>query len=271
MNRQAAVAGMFYPATRDEIEEQIKSFGIESFERSPVMGAVAPHAGYQYSGPVAASVYARMEPSATVLLIGPNHGRGSGASAPAVSICAEGAWDTPMGPCQIDNALAEDILNGSSLIESAEWAHEDEHSLEVQIPFLQLARPDLKIVPIIIGRLSDTHLPQLASDIQRVLNSTDYEVTVVASTDFSHYVTQETAKYLDTIAIEKILEMDSLGLVDVVRKNNISMCGVQPTSVVLDICKAQGATSAELVKYRTSGDITGDHSSVVGYGGLLIR
>ncbi|HJM83304.1 MAG TPA: AmmeMemoRadiSam system protein B [Nitrospinota bacterium] len=271
MNRRSAVAGLFYPSTREEIEAQLNTFEIEPMQRSRYMGAVVPHAGYRYSGSVAASVYAKMEPTETIILIGPNHGLGNQSLEPAISIYSTGAWDTPIGPCEIDELLASSLLDASSLVQPADWAHENEHSLEVQIPFLQLIRPGLKIVPIIIGRMPDSDINKLATDICGALADFGKTLTFVASTDFSHYVSQEKAKILDFMTMKKIIEMDSSGLIDVVRKNNINMCGVQATAVVMDICKARGATSAELVSYQTSGDTTGDLESVVGYGGLLIN
>jgi len=270
MIRRAAVAGRFYPESKESIESQIESFDFDDTEPVEAFGVVAPHAGYQYSGPVAAKVYARLKIKGSVILMGPNHGSGSGYDAPPVAIMSEGSWELPSGEVLIDEELSRILVEEGPFITEAGWAHETEHSLEVQIPFLQRFAGTVSIAPIIMARLAHDQVKRLADTIFRAVEKYGKPVTFVASTDFSHYVPHKTARTLDHMAIEKIEALDGRGLLDVVSKNQISMCGVQPTAVVIEVCKRLGARKAELVSYQTSGDITGDFSSVVGYGGLLI-
>ncbi|VAX20337.1 Candidate phosphomevalonate decarboxylase; COG1355, Predicted dioxygenase [hydrothermal vent metagenome] len=276
MIRKATVAGRFYPGSKESIISQIESFDFDDKEPVEAFGVVAPHAGYQYSGPVAAKVYARLKIRGSVILIGPNHGSGRGSDAPPVAIMSEGSWELPTGEVCIDGELAKILMEEAPVITEAGWAHEAEHSLEVQIPFLQRFAgdvsnaPPIMIDPIIMARLARDQVIELADGIFRAVEKYGKPVTFVASTDFSHYVPHKTAHELDHMAIKKIEALDGPGLLDVVSKNQISMCGVQPTAVVIEVCKRLGAKKAELVSYQTSGDITGDFSSVVGYGGLLI-
>lgn len=270
MIRRAAVAGRFYPDTKESVNSQIESFEYDDAAPIEAFGVVAPHAGYQYSGPVAAQVYARLKVRGTVILIGPNHGSGRGYDAPPVAIMSEGAWELPAGDVSIDQKLATILIEEAPAITEAGWAHEAEHSLEVQVPFLQRFAGDISIVPIIMARLAGDQVIELAGQICKAVEKYGEPVTFVASTDFSHYVPHKTAHELDHMAIKKIEALDGPGLLEVVSKNQISMCGVQPTAVVIEVCKRLGAKKAELVSYQTSGDITGDFSSVVGYGGLLI-
>jgi hypothetical protein len=270
MIRKAAVAGRFYPDSKESINAQIESFEYDDAEPVGAFGVVAPHAGYQYSGPVAAKVYARLKVSGSVILIGPNHGSGGGYDAPPVAIMSEGSWELPTGEISIDEKLAKIIVEEAPGVTEAGFAHEAEHSLEVQVPFLQRFAGEISIAPIIMGRLPQDQVLTLADGIYNAVIKYGEPVTFVASTDFSHYVPQKTANELDHMAIKKIEALDGPGLLDIVSKNQISMCGVQPTAVVIEVCKRLGAKKAELISYQTSGDITGDFSSVVGYGGLLI-
>lgn len=270
MIRRAAVAGRFYPDSKESILAQIESFEYDDTEPVEAFGVVAPHAGYQYSGPVAAKVYARLKVKGTVILIGPNHGSGRGCDAPPVAIMSEGSWELPAGEAAIDEKLARILMEEAPVITEAGWAHEAEHSLEVQVPFLQRFAGDISIAPIIMARLHHDQVLELAGGIYKAVEKYGEPVTLIASTDFSHYVPHKTAHELDHMAIRKIEALDGPGLLDVVSKNQISMCGVQPTAVVIEVCKQLGAKKAELVSYQTSGDVTGDFSSVVGYGGLLI-
>lgn len=271
MIRKAAVAGYFYPGSLGAIEAQINGFITENAQPVAAMGAVVPHAGYRYSGPVAAQVYQRLRVADSVILAGPNHGAGrSLMPPPGAAIMSEGIWELPGGGVFVDEELAESLTNETDILEDAPWSHEPEHSLEVQIPFLQHFNEGFKIVPIIIWNLSDGTIMELASAISRGITKFGRPVTMIASTDFSHYIPHERAKKLDAMAIEKIKAMDGLGLLKVVRDNQITMCGYQPTALVIETLKLLGATRAVLVDYKTSGDASGDYTSVVGYGGLII-
>ncbi|VAX21042.1 Candidate phosphomevalonate decarboxylase; COG1355, Predicted dioxygenase [hydrothermal vent metagenome] len=268
MIRKATVAGAFYPDTKEAINAQIDSFDTRAGEPEPVMGLVVPHAGYTYSGEVAAKVYAGAKVASSVVMIGPNH-RG-GAGAPSLAIMSEGAWETPAGTVLVNDALASHIMAETPLLEDAPQEHELEHSLEVQVPFLLRLQDKVKIVPIIISHIPDDFIETVADGIYMGIKKFGDGVTLLASTDFSHYVSQNVAERLDGEAIDRILNLDSRGLLDIVREKRISMCGVAPVALVIEVCKAMGAVKAELVDYKTSGDITGDYSSVVGYGGFLI-
>jgi hypothetical protein len=271
MIRKAAVAGYFYPASLSAIESQIAGFITENAQPVWAMGAVVPHAGYRYSGSVAAKVFQRLKVADAVILAGPNHGAGRSLTPPpGAAIMSEGIWELPGGGVPVDDELAASLTSETGILEEAAWSHEPEHSLEVQIPFLQHFNKSFKIVPMIIWNLSDGKIMELASAISRGITKFGKPVTMIASTDFSHYIPHETAKKLDAMAIEKIKAMDGPGLLKVVREKEITMCGYQPTALVIETLKLLGATKAELVDYKTSGDTSGDYSSVVGYGGLII-
>ncbi len=271
MLRKAAVAGYFYPGSLGVIESQIEEFLSEVAQPVPAMGAVVPHAGYKYSGPVAAKVYQRLKVAESVILAGPNHGAGRNLMPPpSAAIMSEGVWELPGGDVLVDDELARALMDETDILEDAPWTHEAEHSIEVQIPFLQYFNKSFKIVPIIIWNLSDETIMKLASALSRGIIKSGKSVTMIASTDFSHYIPHEKAKKLDATAIEKIKAMDGLGLLKVVRDKKITMCGYQPTALVIETLKILGATKAELVDYKTSGDTSGDYTSVVGYGGLII-
>jgi hypothetical protein len=271
MLRKAAVAGYFYPGSQHAIESQIEEFITGAAQPVPAMGAVVPHAGYRYSGPVAVKVYQRLKVAGSVILAGPNHGAGRGIKpTPSAAIMSEGAWELPGGNVLIDDELAKSLMDETDILEDAPWAHEAEHSLEAQIPFLQYFNKSFKIVPIIVWNLSGATILELASAISRGINKSGKPVTMIASTDFSHYIPRETAQRLDAMAIEKIKAMDGLGLLKVVRDKGITMCGYQATALVIETLKLLGATKAELLDYKTSGDTSGDYTSVVGYGGLII-
>lgn len=271
MIRKAAVAGYFYPGSLDAIEALIAGFITENTLPAHAMGAVVPHAGYRYSGPVAVKVYQRLKVADSVILAGPNHGAGrSLMPPPGAAIMSEGIWEMPGGGVSVDDELAGSLTRETDILEESAWSHEPEHSLEVQIPFLQYFNKSFKIVPMIIWNLSDGKIMELASAISRGITKSGKPVTMIASTDFSHYIPHETAKRLDAMAIEKIKAMDGLGLLKVVRDKKITMCGYQPTALVIETLKLLGATKAELVDYKTSGDTSGDYTSVVGYGGLII-
>jgi len=271
MIRQAAVAGKFYPRSKGAIEDIINGFAGAKPESGKVFGLVAPHAGYIYSGMVAAKVYASARVEGSLILIGPNHGMGRGYAAPPVSAMTKGKWDLPTGEMEIDERLALRLMEFAPMIADAAWAHESEHSLEVQLPFIQHFMGGLRFVPIIISHIPDEEVMALAEGIEKGIRVHGAPVTLGASTDFSHYIPADTAKRLDRFAIERIEALDAPGLLETVREHRITMCGAQATAVVIEVCRKLGATRARLVEYRTSGDVTGDNSSVVGYGGFVIE
>ena len=272
MIRKAAVAGLFYPDSKEGIDAQIGRLNAQVPE-NPVdaFGVVVPHAGYRYSGSVAAKVFASIKMAKTVIILGPNH-RGEGASGlpPKVAIVTKGEWEIPGGIATIDEKLASLILEESDVVEEDSVAHDGEHSLEVQIPLIRHYHGDVDIVPLILSGLTADEVIKLSSDIYRAIKRYGKKSTLVASTDFSHYVPHETATIQDQKAINEILKLDGRGLLEIVKNERISMCGYNPVATVIETCKMLGATKAWLVEYATSGETSGDLSSVVGYGGLII-
>jgi len=267
MIRNPAVAGQFYPASPSRLKEMIQSMVDEKAEKVEAIGLVSPHAGYPYSGPVAGATVSRIKFKNTFIIMGPNH---TGIGKP-LSIMTEGTWKTPLGKVEIDSALSKQILATSSFLEEDNEAHQYEHSIEVQVPFLQYFRRDIKLVPIIFSHASNATYREIGIELARAIKALNREVVIIASSDMTHYEPQEQAKEKDTQAIEAILNLDEDELLRRINKLNISMCGYAPTVALIAAAKELEATSAELVKYQTSGDITGDYSSVVGYAGIIIE
>ena len=276
--RMPAVAGMFYPASREELREEIKrSFlhrigpgrlpRISKRERRPP-ALIAPHAGYTYSGPVAAHAYLQLEGRrvGTAVVLGPNH---YGIGTP-VSIYPEGEWITPLGGVEVDRDLAVELAKLSDIFSLDEVSHEREHSIEVQLPFLQYVLGEFKLLPICVLDQSLETSIRVGEALGEVLKSRD-DLLLVASTDMTHYEPQERAEEKDSKAIAEIRSLNADGLYGAIIENDISMCGYGPVAAVLHACKKAGASEAELLKYATSGDVTGDYGSVVGYAALKIE
>jgi AmmeMemoRadiSam system protein B len=264
--RHPAVAGRFYPRSRETLLAEIESYLASSEATVPALGCVAPHAGYVYSGHVAGAVYARLDIPPRCILMCPNH---TGVGHP-LSIMSEGAWETPLGPVSIDSALAETLREHFSLLSEDSAAHRSEHAAEVQLPFLQARRPHFHFVPIAIGTSEFEALEGLGEAIASVVEAQDERVLIIASSDMNHYESDKVTRVKDHKAIERILALDPRGLYDVVMNENISMCGYGPTVAMLTAARRLGATRAELVKYATSGDVSGDRSMVVGYAGVVV-
>lgn len=267
MVRQAAVAGTFYPGTRDRLAAQVGELLASPGSVSPATAVVVPHAGYIYSGPVAGAVYARVEIPATCVILGPNH-TGLG---PGVSVMTEGEWATPLGAVAIDAPLAAAILARSGVFARDHLAHQREHSIEVQLPFLQHRNPSVRIVPITLLRHEYAVCAEVGRALAEAVRDSGAPVLLVASTDMSHYISREAAAAKDRQALEAIQAMDPERLHRVVCRERISMCGFHPTTAVLVAAMALGAASAELVRYTDSGEASGDTRRVVAYAGLVIR
>lgn len=265
--RRPAVANQFYPGDPHRLHYEVGRLmgDIKGEERA--IGVVAPHAGYMYSGHVAGAVYARVHVPQRCIILGPNH-TGFGAD---VAVMADGVWDMPLGAVPICSEVASQILTHCPLAENDAEAHIYEHSLEVQVPFLQYRQKDLEIVPICLSRLSYEDCEALGLAIGKVISKQPGDVLIVASTDMTHYEPQEQAEEKDRLAIERIMALDPKGLYSTVLGHRITMCGYIPTVVTLVAALTLGATGAELVKYATSGDITGDYRQVVGYSGIVIK
>lgn len=264
--RNAVVAGQFYPGTPDALTSMIREMVDEEADRKKALGIVVPHAGYIYSGRVVGAVLSRIEFTDTFIIIGPSH-TGLGKT---FSIMAEGTWETPMGEVEIDTELAGAILGECEKLEDDRRAHNSEHSIEVQLPFLQYFKPDVKIVPIILGYAGIDSYKEVGRAVVGALKKTGREAVIMVSSDMNHYEPQHTTKDKDSQAIEAVLDLDEDELISRVREFNITMCGVAPAISMLTAVKELGASNGELVMYRTSGDTTGEVDSVVGYAGVII-
>ncbi len=266
MIRNPVVAGQFYPGEPDQLRSMIEGLVDKKAVKEEVIGLVSPHAGYIYSGPVAGATISRIKFKDTFLIMGPNH---TGGGKP-LSIMTEGAWRTPLGEIEIDTELGKQILAASSYLQEDDVAHQYEHSIEVQLPFLQYFKSDIKLVPIVLAYATGTIYKEIGKEIAKAIKELNKEVVIIASSDMTHYEPQDSARRKDTQAIEAMLDLNEDELLKRVQELDISMCGYAPAVSLISAAKELGATQAELVKYQTSGDITGDYSSVVSYAGVII-
>jgi len=268
--RHPAVAGRFYPGDREDLRAEAQAYLSQAkFNNQAAVqaiGCIAPHAGYVYSGHVAGAVFAQVEIPERCIVLCPNH-TGMGR---ALAILSEGAWETPLGEVPIDEELAGALKRQFPALQEDAAAHRAEHAIEVELPFLQLRQPKLKIVPIALGTGQFDVLEALGMALAEVIAAQSAPVLIVASSDMNHYESDAVTRVKDHRAIERILTLDPRGLFDVVTQQNISMCGFGPAVVMLTAARQLGATSAELVKYATSGDISGDRNAVVGYAGVVV-
>lgn len=262
--RYPVVADSFYPSNPAALKAEISSF-MRNKEKVNAVGCMSPHAGYIYSGRVAGSVYSRISPRDVYIIIGPNHtGLGK-----RFGLDLSQEWVTPLGKITVNSELANAILDISKLIDEDEECHESEHSIEVQLPFLQMLKDEFTFVPIIVGGGDIEEYALIGRAIAEAVRATKIDAMIIASTDMTHYESQESAKEKDMLAIKKILNFDTAGFLKEIRANDISMCGFAPTAITLSASKLLGAKKSELVKYETSGETSGDYSSVVGYAGAV--
>ena len=266
--RKSAVAGQFYPGTAQELKKEIESLVDKNAEKQDCLACLLPHAGYMYSGRVAAETVSHINIKEKVILLGPNH---TGYGTP-FSIMTEGTWLTPLGEVKIENGLAKNLLSCSRYLKDDALAHTYEHSLEVELPFLQYFKSDFQIVPIAFMTDDLQALKDVGKEIASVIGVPEIKksVMIVASSDMTHYEPQEEAIRKDNEAIKAILELDEDKLMERIRSLGISMCGYAPAIVMIAAAKALGAKSAKLIKYQTSADVTGDRDSVVGYAGIIL-
>ena len=280
--RTPAVAGRFYPGRAEELLREVRDFtstGKISIAtgRIAAIGCVAPHAGYIYSGGVAGAVYSRLKIPECCVIMCPNH---TGKGRP-LAIMANTTWQTPLGEVAADADMGARLLRRFPALQEDSAAHRAEHAIEVQLPFLQAQQPALNIAPIAIGTSDFDVLRGLGEALADVIadrheedrheEDQDEKVLIIASSDMNHYESDEITRVKDHRAIERVLAMDARGLWEVVMNEDISMCGFGPTIVMLTAAKILGATSATLVKYATSGDVSGDYGSVVGYAGIIVE
>lgn len=278
--RYPSQAGAFYAGSAESLRKQIESCFTHRFgpgktskvvENGPreIVGLVCPHAGYMYSGPVAANSYYKLALDGnldTVVVLGPNHqGVGSG-----LATVDEGVWRTPLGDVEIDANTAKDIVRESAMIDVDESAHRYEHSIEVQIPFVQYTHgSSFKIVPICFLMQDLESSREVGNVLAKVLSGKN--TVIIASTDLTHYEPQRTAEEKDRKAIHAMLEMDEELLYSTIQNHNISACGYGPVIALITAAKKLNARDAELLCYKTSGDITGDRSAVVGYAAISFK
>jgi MEMO1 family protein len=273
--RRPAVAGRFYPGDPQELRDDVRSY-LSSSDPSDnnatsgplisAIGCIAPHAGYMYSGHVAGAVFRRIEIPELCIVLCPNH-TGVGH---ALAIMSDGAWETPLGNVPINSTFAAKLKNNFAALQDDATAHRAEHATEVELPFLLVRQPKLRFVPIAIGTSRFELLDQLGEALASTIAAQNNPVLIVASSDMNHYESDAITRIKDHQAIERILTLDPRGLYDVVTQRAISMCGFGPTVAMLTAARKLGAKSAELVKYATSGDISGDRDRVVGYAGVVI-
>ena len=266
--RKAAVAGMFYPGDADSLEETVRRL-LEAAQgpKEHARAVICPHAGYIYSGAVAGAVYGSIEVPDTVILLGPNH-TGLGAEA---AVMTEGVWEIPTGRVPVNEPLAKKIAASSALFTPDRAAHREEHSLEVQLPFLLYLNRNISIVPMTFMGAGPAAARQMGEALARVLASTDEEVLMVVSSDMNHYEPDDLTREKDSHAIEPVLELDAEGLLEVTSREHITMCGAFPAAIALFAMKQLGAEEATLVAYDTSGTVSGDLDRVVGYAGFTIK
>ena len=268
--RHPAVAGRFYPGDPDDLRTEAQGYlsQASSVKQVPLraLGCIAPHAGYMYSGHVAGAVFARVEVPNRCIVLCPNH-TGMGR---ALAVMSEGGWQTPLGDVPIDAELAAALKARFPALQEDAAAHRAEHAAEVELPFLLLRQPELRFVPIAVGTGHFEMLEQLGKALADVIAAHEDPILIVASSDMNHYESDVVTRAKDHRAIERILTLDPRGLFDVVTQQDISMCGYGPAVVMLTAARQLGAKSAELVKYATSGDISGDRDMVVGYAGVVV-
>ena len=266
MQRQPAVAGQFYAGNSTQLRSDLAALIPDLHGKRKVTGIIAPHAGYIYSGAIAGTVYASIEIPETVLILGPNH-HGAGAGA---ALYPDGEWLTPLGPVTINSRLNSLLQQHVPLIRSDTIAHESEHSLEVQVPFIQYLRPHATISAVCLGHGDYGSVRQIGEGVAAAIRAYGADVLIVASSDMTHYESVESARRKDELALEKVLGFDPHGLLQVCRSEHITMCGVVPAAVMLVAAGELGAKQAELVAYGTSGDVTGDNRQVVAYAAVTV-
>lgn len=268
--RYPAVAGAFYSSgeaqLRSQIEESFKkgAGAPKAGSKKSLLAVISPHAGYIYSGWVASYAYKEIfenySQPPTFVILGPNHtGRGSG-----VAISQED-WETPLGTVGNDRELGKLIQKNSEVIDFDEAAHEAEHSVEVQLPFLQSLYKNFKFVPVCIGLGDYETAEDIGNAVFKASQETKSDVFVIASSDFTHFEDAQSAKRKDELAIKHIEKLDAKGFFSEVASNDISICGYMPITVAILYSKLRGGQAARVLKYANSGDVTGDYNEIVAY------
>jgi MEMO1 family protein len=266
MIRPPAVAGRFYPSDPQVLRRRIQEYSSGATEKTHALGCVVPHAGYDYSGRVAGAVYAAIGIPAQSILLGPRHFP----QGQPMAILSEGSFETPLGHAQIDSVLAAELARACPLLREDEVAHGREHSLEVQLPFLQTLAANFRFVPVVLATDRYGAMEELGGAVAQVVKAQREPVLVIASSDMNHYESEAITRAKDERAIARILALDPRGLYDTVRSEGITMCGYAATVAMLVAVRELGAKGATLVRHATSGEVTGDLDEVVGYAGIVI-
>ena len=268
MRRKATVKGSFYPGESSLIEGFIKENMPQEFQPQETKGIMLPHAGYIYSGRVAVETVAKTKPKEILVIMGPNH-TGRGAS---FSVYPEGVWETPLGDIEIAKELAQKITE-NNLLQLDTQAHFYEHSIEVELPILKYFFGDFKIVPIVCSLANISVYKEIAKIIYQALREEEVleKSLIVASSDMTHYQPQKIACQNDKFVIEAILNLDTAEFLKRVEEKDVSMCGVAPVGIMLEILQLWGAKNSSLVRYTTSAERNRDYSSVVGYAGIIFN
>ncbi len=282
MLRKPVVAGAFYPDNRKDVVKSIEdcflsSFGVgiipeaDDFEGdSYPINVMVPHAGYIYSGSIASFGYAKIAENGipdVFIILSPNHtGLGS-----EVSVFNKGEWETPLGNVEVDEEFANKIISFSDYASADFVAHSNEHSIEVQLPFLQYFSSNFKIVPIVMGCQTLSVVSDLAEAIVSAGKKINKSYCVIASTDLSHFNDQKRANKVDKFVLDDIEDMDEFKLLEEVIQYNITMCGYGPVMTTILVSKLSGKDSCEILSYGTSGDVTQDYLQVVGYASAMFK
>jgi MEMO1 family protein len=264
--REATVAGRFYPGRPDELRRMVESYTGIPEQKISARAVLVPHAGYIYSGLVAGRVFSSVLLPKHFILIGPNHtGRGA-----ALALSPAGSWQTPLGTVEIDAGMNRDLMSYAPGLQEDSLAHQMEHCLEVQIPFLQVLQPEFTFSAICVRTIEYKALEELGHALTRLITTWNTPVLIVTSSDMTHYENAEAAAKHDKLAIDRILAVDPSGLYRIVMENDITMCGFAPAVVMLTACLDLGASSGRLIQYTNSGEESGDYDRVVGYAGIVI-
>lgn len=278
--RRPRVAGTFYEGTAESLKTQIENCFLQEFgpKKRPkvnenglreIVGLVCPHAGYVFSGAVAANAYYELASDGkpdTVVILGPNHtGYGS-----ALALMNEGFWRTPLGDVEIDAETANRLVRETRLVDVDELAHRFEHSIEVQLPFLQyIYGSEFKFVPICFQMQDLSSAVEVGKALAKVLANKN--AVVIASSDMTHYEPQGSAAAKDMAALKAVEAMDEKRFYSIIEARNVTACGYGPIAAVITAAKGLGAKEAKLLCYKSSGDVTGDYSSVVGYAAVCFK
>src|SRR5512140_145428 len=269
--RLPAVAGTFYPAQAAPLLDAVTTLlDTSGTPAASAVAAMAPHAGYVFSGHTAGRVFAALEVPRRCIILAPNH-TGDGEAEHGGSVAALGSFATPMGDVPVDEALAAALIAACRFLEDDPAAHRREHAIEVELPFLLARRPDLTVVPVVIGWSDWTRTRNLGEALATVVREAGEPVLLVVSSDMNHYEPAEVTMAKDGVALAELERLDGEALLEVTRRQRITMCGRVPAAAAAYAAQLLGARTAELLEHTHSGMVTGDNAQVVGYAGMVIR